>query len=507
MKKIILTITFLFFTTKVDAQVVNENRLRAHLKFLASDELEGRETSFRGQKIAAKYISSHFLKLGLESFDKENTYLQKFPLIHTTISESSKIIILRNNQGSENILFGKDFIPTYAVNDTNIISEVVFAGYGIHSKKGYSDYDTNYNYKGKIILVLRGASNDSSSKLRSSSNFFKKLYASQNGATALIIIDEDDEHSFEKSYKENLNNLTKGNIYPPQNERKDIPIILISKAKANKLLFNSNTDVEKLIEEIKNNQSYKLRELKNLKLNLDIKRNVKNVSGENVLGLLPGADSVLKNEYVIVTAHYDHIGQNLITNDVFNGADDDASGTSSVLELAEIFSKQKPKRSILFMPVSGEEKGLLGSNFYTENPLIPLEKSISNINIDMIGRNDERYDSIKSNNYVYVIGSDKLSLELDSILVAANKKSAKIFLDYKYNDDNDPNQFYRRSDHFNFAKNNIPVIFFFNGTHADYHKETDEFEKIDFDALKKRTELIYQTIFDLANAPKKPKLK
>ena len=221
------------------------------------------------------------------------------------------------------------------------------------------------------------------------------------------------------------------------------------------------------------------------------------IKGENVLGFIEGTDK--KEEIIIITAHYDHLGMH--DNKVYNGADDDGSGTVAAMEIAEAFviAKQEgngPRRSILVMCVSGEEKGLLGSKFYTDNPIYPLEKTIANLNIDMIGRLDDWH---KTGDYVYLIGSDMLSKELHDISEEVNKKHIGIDLDYTFNEEDDPNRYYYRSDHYNFAKNNIPVIFYFNGVHEDYHKTTDDIEKIDFNKIEKISKLIFLTAWELAN--------
>ena len=232
------------------------------------------------------------------------------------------------------------------------------------------------------------------------------------------------------------------------------------------------------------------------------KRNL--VKGENILGFIEGKDK--KDELIILTAHYDHLGKH--ENKIYNGADDNATGTASIMEIAEAFMKAKkegngPRRSVLIMAVSGEEKGLLGSKYYTENPIYPLEKTVANLNIDMIGRIDDWHDH---ENYVYLIGSDKLSRELHEISEEVNNEYMSIDLDYTYNKEDDPNRFYYRSDHYNFAKNNIPVIFYFNGVHEDYHKETDTIEKIRFRKVKRITQLIFLTAWEIVNREERIKL-
>lgn len=223
-----------------------------------------------------------------------------------------------------------------------------------------------------------------------------------------------------------------------------------------------------------------------------------NANSENIIAFIEGGEK--KDEYLIISAHYDHVG--VKDGNVYNGADDDASGTSSILEIAEAFQKavesgHRPKRSIVFLHVTGEEIGLYGSRFYTENPIFPLSNTVANLNIDMVGRVDEKH--IENPNFVYLIGADKISTELHTISEDINKKYVNLTLDYTYNDEKDPNRFYYRSDHYNFAKNNIPIIFYFNGVHKDYHKSTDTADKIRYDLLKKRTQLIFYTAWEIAN--------
>ena len=229
------------------------------------------------------------------------------------------------------------------------------------------------------------------------------------------------------------------------------------------------------------------------------------IRGENVLGFIEGSD--LKEELIIITAHYDHLGKH--DSLIFNGADDDASGVAGAMEIAEAFMLAKkdgkgPRRSILIMPVSGEEKGLLGSKYYTDNPVYPLNNTIANLNIDMIGRLDDWHST---GNYVYLIGSDRLSYDLHNINEEVNTKYTKLDLDYKYNDEEDPNRYYYRSDHYNFAKNNIPVIFYFNGVHEDYHRPSDTIEKLDFSKIKTISKLVFLTAWELANREEKIKLR
>lgn len=224
---------------------------------------------------------------------------------------------------------------------------------------------------------------------------------------------------------------------------------------------------------------------------------------ENIWAFIEGSEK--PEEVLVISAHYDHVG--IKDGEVYNGADDDGSGTVALLEIAQAFEIAKkeghgPKRSILFFHATGEEHGLHGSRYYSENPLFPVANTITDINIDMIGRRDETHAN--TNNYVYLIGADRLSTDLDNICTIANAKYIKMDLDYKFNDPKDPNHFYERSDHYNFAKNGIPAVFLFNGVHADYHQKTDEVDKIEFDALAKRAQLAFVIAWELANRENRP---
>lgn len=230
-----------------------------------------------------------------------------------------------------------------------------------------------------------------------------------------------------------------------------------------------------------------------------------NANTENVLGFILGNEK--PEEIIVISGHYDHLGES--GSEIYHGADDNGSGTSAVLEIAEAFRNavekgEGPKRSILFLNLTGEEEGLFGSSYYTSNPIFPLKNTVVDLNIDMIGRVDEKYAD--NPNYVYLIGADKISTELHYISEAVNKKYINLNLDYTYNDENDPNRFYYRSDHYNFAKNGVPIIFYFNGVHADYHQITDTEDKINYDLLVKRTKLVFLTAWELANREERLKI-
>ena len=229
------------------------------------------------------------------------------------------------------------------------------------------------------------------------------------------------------------------------------------------------------------------------------KKKIDWVKTENVAAIIKGSEK--PDEYIILTAHLDHVGKK--GDDIYNGADDDGSGSMVLLEIAQAFKLavldgNRPKRSIVILHVSAEEKGLLGSKYYVENPLFPLENTITNLNVDMIGRTDPTRES-NNDNYIYLIGTDRLSSLLHETSEKVNEKTVNLELDYRFNAWDDPNRFYFRSDHYNFAQYNIPVIFYFSGTHEDYHGPGDTADKIRYDLLTKRAKLIFHTAWEIAN--------
>ncbi|MCX6295299.1 MAG: M28 family peptidase [Bacteroidetes bacterium] len=463
-----------------------------NLHVLASDEYEGRETGKKGQKMAAEYISTQFKNAGILPYIN-NSYFQEFPL-NLIIPQPAEISI-----GGKRFEGNKDYYnfpgqSEQTINEKNLL----FLGYGIE-EKNYNDYK-GVDVKNKIVMILAGEpfSKDSVSIItgKKTASLWSTYYkvklekARESGVLALLIVVND----VAKDLVDNKHRVESPSMKLDIGKT-EMPIIYISKDMANFILKKQTVD--KLKNEIsKSGKPVAKKTLQNIVIT--IKNSSKKISSENVLGYIEGGD--LKDELIIVTAHYDHLG--IDGKVVFNGADDDGSGTVAVINLAETFAKAKkgghgPRRSMLFMTVAGEEKGLLGSAYYAEHPVFPLKNTVCDLNIDMIGRIDEKHAN--NPNYIYLIGADKLSSQLNSISEVANKTYSNLELDYTYNDEKDKNRFYYRSDHYNFAKNGIPVIFYFNGVHVDYHKETDEVEKINFEKMEKIARLVFFTAWELAN--------
>ena len=279
----------------------------------------------------------------------------------------------------------------------------------------------------------------------------------------------------------------------------EAPVLMVSSMVAAEILGISEADLLAFKSDLVRQKKSVSAKFKPAPINLTIERTEKPVDTYNVVGFLEGTDK--KDEVIVITAHYDHIGVSA-DGKINNGANDDGSGTVTVMQVAEAFGRaaaagNKPRRSILFMTVTGEEKGLLGSEYYSNHPLFPLENTVCDLNIDMTGRRDEGHEG--KPDYIYVIGSDKLSSQLHNVLLEQNKNHMGLDLDFTFNDPNDPNRFYYRSDHYNFAKKKIPVAFFFNGVHEDYHQPTDDVEKIDFDQVQKIGRLVFYMAWDITN--------
>jgi len=478
---------------------INAANLKANLTVLASDSLEGRETSYPGQKKAAQYIASIFKKLNLEPRGDNGTYFQHFDIELSRVNPETKIVT-ETAGVKKNYQWERDFISE-GIRDTKVTGPAAFVGF----TDTYLDSAAQAKLDGRVIFVFIGKKEYANDTTKATT--LRRLYSNRREAGALatlMIPDEEGPATFQLAQQIMRDHGSEKGIMRMKTDISQVqPSIihfLVSQALAEEVLRSAGKSLKQLRDEALKNQKFTPIFIDNATVTIDAKVIQETKQTENVVGILPGSDPDLKAQVVAFTAHYDHLGK---TQDgvLYPGADDDGSGTAAVLELAEAFTKNpiKPKRSLLFLTVAGEEKGLLGSQYYVNHPVIPLDQTIVDLNMDMIGRIDIKHEEDKDTNYIYVIGSDKISLELDSLLQAANTESGQLTLDYKYNSEQDPERFYYRSDHFNFAKNGVPIIFFFDGIHADYHKPTDTVDKILFERMGKISRLIYDLGWKLGN--------
>lgn len=492
------------------AESITVEDLRQHLSVLASDEFEGRETGTSGNKKAAEYIAKQFQKFGIPPVGDDSSYYQN---VSFTWSQWEKVEI---HVGDKRYRHLWDFIsfPTRNSNFPIIeASEVLFLGYGIDDP-AYSDY-AGVDVQDKVILVYKNepVSRSGLSYLTGkptlsewSTDWRKKLKAAKDhGVKAILFIESNLQREINNNRRFLVGSrLTMGNEEDPSLNYANSAYISTTIARA--LMGKRFRKVVKARKKIAK-KGVPQKVLLETDLKIMQEKSERRVIGENILGYIEGVDDSLKHEVLIITAHYDHLGKR--GDDIYNGADDNGSGTSTVLEVCQAFAEAKkfgigPRRSILTMLVTGEEKGLLGSQYYTKYPKYPLENTIANVNVDMVGRVDKKY---KDNpNYIYVIGSDRLSTELHEINEKANASYTKLTLDYTYNREDDPNRYYYRSDHYNFAEKGIPAIFYFNGTHADYHRTSDTVEKINFEKMQTIAQLVFYTSWELANRDERIKL-
>ncbi|MEO8171899.1 MAG: M28 family peptidase [Sediminibacterium sp.] len=466
------------------AALITPKALKEKLTILAGPEMEGRETGTPGQKRAAEWIESEFKRMGLQP-GNGSSYQQVYPLYADMITD--KKLSVNGRQFS----FDKDYSFTTAVPSGKWnVNNVVFAGYGlVDSAKGIDDYK-GLDVRGKIVVVVDGGTTPAAGGPGGGrgGNFGnpKAAAAMARGAAGLLTV--------ASNFPRTVPTPLKGRV---------------SMTKSNATFFTASISDEVASALLGRTFRIPFADLKDInkgtyvsELAIVATKTVENTESSNVLGIIPGTDK--KDEFVFLTGHYDHLGKNA-KGEIFYGADDDGSGSVGVMQMAEAFAVaakkgSKPRRTMIFMTVSGEEKGLWGSQYYSENPTVDLSKASVDLNTDMIGRGDtsRKGDTL---NYIYVIGHDKLSSELAPINESVNKLyDINLGLDYKYDDPNDRNRIYFRSDHYNFARKGVPILFFYDGMlGSDYHKLTDTVDKIHFEVMAKRAQLVFHTGWVMAN--------
>lgn len=486
------------------ADGITGNNLKKHLSIIASDEMEGRETGTEGQRKAAAYIESQFEQIGLHQPTALKGYQQYYPLYKDSMTASTVKI---NNRELE---YGKDYYVPVLNNRSkrSAAEKIIFVGYGI-SEKEYDDY-AGLDVKGKVVVFFLGEPKAKGNYLVSGDGKVSKYtfpgitekiaLAEAKGAVAAIIINP--MNTVFNSRTVTTNTVSK--IYYPgkiEATDKSIGYITVSLDAARQVFNEWNIDSLNRKAIISNAFAAAAIAEKKSTFSFEYKKEKQSINASNVLGVIEGTDK--KDEYVFLTAHYDHLGKR--DGNIYYGADDDGSGTCAVINMAEAFAKAKaegkgPRRTIVFMTVSGEEKGLWGSEYYTDHPIFSLDKTTVDLNTDMVGRTDTERTKDDTLNYVYVIGHDKVSSELQGINEGVNKKYTGLVLDYKFDDASDPERIYYRSDHYNFARKGVPILFFYDGMlKADYHRPTDTIDKINWELYEKRVRMIFYTAWEMAN--------
>lgn len=490
------------------AKFINKQQLLKNLSVLTADSLEGRETGTIGAEKASRFIAKNFKDFGLKAIvnkpelgTSSKSYFFPIPL-KQWVSQNGTLQI-----GNLTLQSGKDFIP---VSRDGFLGQEILQDSLLIGIQKPSDTSMDFGLKGEkvegkilfLTFLTPDSGNISFKKNTDVYNYFRKLRLelkkiSAKKPRAIFLNTVDIQMLSENEFYKGIRTSPQMG-FDPKGAVKPLGIFLIQTDAFNKILAGNNLNIQTI-------SSSTFYSISLQKVNLEIPLLVSDVSASDVIGFMEGTD--LKEEVLILSAHYDHLGKH--NGQIYHGADDDGSGSAALVNLALAFSKAKkaghgPRRSILFLANVGEEKGLLGSYYYSEHPVIPIKNTIADLNIDMIGRVDEAH--IKDSAYVYVIGSGKLSSDLQFISEGINKQFSHLNLDYTYDSPSDPNQFYYRSDHYNFARLGVPIIFYFNGVHADYHQPSDTIEKINFGIYAKRAQLVFFTAWDLANRENKPKV-
>jgi hypothetical protein len=507
--------------------VISRDLLYQHLSILASNDMEGRNTGSIGIEKAADYLAQQYAKLGLVAPGENGSYFQTVPFMGTKTQHLEFSLSKKRDSGVI------AYTAPAPLSDTNLLftrmqggkgimeGNIVFAGFGAVDTTYGVDPFGNMNIKGTWVLIFQDLPRvfEGDTLLGQRINNQGRLLdlIIRREAAGVILIDSEPTLPFEiyvEAFRKQIE--TPGNIRfadrPAPNTLAGGYLRVHPELAAHLLGVDGMAGLNALKAKVQSNMRGFNAQLLEDGLSMTIDEQQVEVPSRNVLAFLEGSDPVLKDEIVVLSSHYDHVGISLPDANgdyINNGADDDGSGTAGVLAVATAFAQAaengyRPRRSILFLNVTAEEKGLLGSRYYSDNPVFPIENHIANINMDMIGRDATEHIEKGISDGVYIIGASLISSTLDSLLTVSNSKTHNLNFDMSLNNVRDPQQIYRRSDHWNFGRLGIPFVFYFTGIHEDYHRPSDEVDKINFDKYTKITQLIYQNTLEIANSDKRP---
>jgi hypothetical protein len=499
-----------------NVEAITAAQLKEWLYVVASDDMEGRDTPSRGLDLTAKFIADHLSQWGVKPGGDDGTYFQKFALTSRRVVPELTIASLNG----QSFKLGEDFIAEPAQGQAS--GRIVYVGHGYMVRGKDIDAYQGVDVKGKIVLAVEGfprgvSYQDVQGKKAGEDYDTPETYARAHGARGVIYIPTASTLTFWQNRHKFSLNPSRMMLERPKQSGANIPVIYASEKMAKAILEGEKLDYETIRKQGAEgalDEGFDLSAGKQASFNVNAK--IDRAITQNVVGVIEGVDPILKKEYVAVGAHYDHIGisKNAEGDRIFNGADDDGSGTVATLAIAGALAKspERPKRSIIFVWHAGEEKGLWGSEFFTSNPTVPMEQIVTQLNIDMIGRSKKQGDNNPANrdltgpNELYVIGSKMMSTDLGNLSEEVNNSYLKLAFNYKYDDPNDSERFFYRSDHFNYAKRGVPIIFYFSGVHEDYHGLADTADKIDYQKMEKVARTVFAMMWKLANAPARPKV-
>jgi hypothetical protein len=507
------------------ADQITAAQLKDYLYFVASDEMEGRDTPSRGLDITAKFLATNLSRWGLKPGGDNGTFYQRIALQRLKLDGAGT----RAEINGQTFNFGEDVLAQPVAGTAT--APLVYVGHGwVVKGKNINPYQ-GIDVKDKIVVVLGGGLpkgvtyGDLQGGKQGVDWISPDAYAEMNGAKGLIAIPNKQTLTNWERFRQNQ--LTRGSIsvekFKKTGPQPKIPRITVSEKTVNVIMQGEAQTAATLLDRDQA-ESIKAFDFKaDKRATITVATKTEQIFTQNVVAIAEGRDPVLKNEYVAVGSHYDHVGTGApgggrapslkgdTTDTIWNGADDDASGTVAMLAMAETLAKNPPaKRSVLFVWHCAEEKGLWGSRYYVENPTVPLAQIVTQINLDMIGRSRPEGDSSAANaklagpNEIYVIGSKMMSTQLGELSENTNHAYLNLKLNYLYDDPKDPNQFFYRSDHYNYAKNGIPIIFYFDGEHEDYHRPGDHPDKIDYQKMEKVTRTVFVTMWEIAERATRP---
>lgn len=501
--------------------------LRSHLKVFAADSMKGRETGTPALEKAARYLARQYRKMGLKPVGDNGSYFQHFKLAANVTSSITYITYKKTDEGRKVVSRSvssrnspANYVRAFWGSDT-LDAPIVFAGFGVVDSTNNVNHLAGVELKNKWVMYFADIPHVVDGDTLISSNVTNRqrlitLIRAKGVSKILVIADQKKFRQTAKAATGQLGEKTQMRLpYLSEGEDSDSnrSYNYISRKMAAKILGLEGAEA---LDEFKQNLIENITEFEPYVTGYYLKQvpDTKKVIFEtqNVVAYFEGGDPQLKDQVVVLTSHYDHVGigpPDSTGDTIYNGADDDGSGTIGLLNIAYAFSEAaedgiRPRRSILFLNVAAEEKGLLGSRYYTDHPIFPIEKTVANLNVDMIGRIDKKHEKKGITDYVYIIGGSLISSGLDSLLHVANRRTGELILSYRYNTLDDPHQFYRRSDHWNFARLGVPFIFFFSGVHEDYHQPGDEVKDIRFDKYRQIVQTIYGTTVLVANTDDRP---
>jgi hypothetical protein len=503
-------------TTQRGVDTISANQIKDYLTFIASDEMEGRDTPSRGLDTTAKFLALNLARWGLKPAGDTGSFFQRIDLRRDRADNGQTKVEINGRI----LAAGTDYLPAGGSGD--ISGQLVFAGSGWFVKSKEIDSYKGVDPAGKIAVVFgipnappRGVTRADFGK-QGEGFMNPNDYARSKGVVGLIYVPD---FQYLANWQRNRQRIMeRGSTvvakFQTATTSSPLPSVVISPEIANSLFAGERQSAAGIFNASYSSSGAALPEpflmSQTKQITISVASSTETVPTQNVVAVWEGSDPVLKNEYVALGAHYDHVGSGcpaVGSDTICNGADDDGSGTTALLSIAEALAKAptQPKRSVLFVWHCGEEKGLWGSRYFTEYPTVPLNQIVAQINIDMIGRSKKPGDTNPRNrdltgpDAVYLIGSTMMSTELGEIVNTVNKSFLNLTLDTRYDDPKDPNRFFFRSDHYNYARKGIPIIFFFDGVHEDYHRAGDTADKIDYQKMEKITRTIYMTLWEIAN--------